>query len=110
MQVDGRGVLQSLDLLADPLDDPRMAVADRHRDDAAEEVEIPPPGLVEEPLHRPLHDHHRIPVVGQQRRREELATHREDLLAGGPLVGTGAMSGGRHHRIGVFIVQVRTPS
>ena len=51
MEIDRRRVLQLARLLADLLDDLRMAVADADRDDAGKGVEIPPAGLVPHVLH-----------------------------------------------------------
>lgn len=94
VQIDRSGVLQQLVLLAHRRDHARMAMANADRDDAGERVQIALALLVEQILHRTLHDHQRIPVHGDQGRRQILASQRQHLV----LAGTGV--GRRRDRVG----------
>ena len=73
VQVDGGRVLQLADLLADALDDLRMAVPDADGDDSGEGIEIPLARFVVHILHVAFDDQQRVFVVGHQARREVLA-------------------------------------
>ena len=95
MQVDRRRVLEPADLLAHFLDDLRMAVADRDRDDPGEGVEVLLAGLVPEVLHVAFDDQQGLAIVRDQAGREVLAAHRQHLVARRAVVGSGRVRRGR---------------
>src|ERR671912_2168373 len=66
MEVDRRGMLECGCLGLDAANNLRVAVAAGYRDDAGKQVEIPPPGLVEQVLHLPFDDHQRFAVQSEQ--------------------------------------------
>ena len=87
VQIDRRRVLQLADLLANFLDDLRMAMADGDRDDAGEGVEILLARLVPHVLHVAFDDQQRIAVVRDQAGRQILLPQGEDFLFAGAVVG-----------------------
>ena len=98
MQINGRRVLQLADLLADFFHNIRMAMADRDGDDAGEAVEIALALLVPQVLHVPFDDQQRIPVIGDQPRRQILLAQRDDLLLRRPGILFGLMVADRQLR------------
>ena len=87
MQVDRGRVLQGLELLDRRAGDLGMAVADADGDDAGEAIQITPPRLVVEILHRAFDDHDGVLVVGDQRRGQMLPAQAQGVCMGRAVVG-----------------------
>src|SRR5216683_2520828 len=79
--IERRGVLQAVHLRLDLGGDFRVAVADRNREDAAEEIEITPAFEVPEILHLAVVGHQGLLVEIGDRGPEELFVLANDLLA-----------------------------
>mmetsp|Transcript_26074 Transcript_26074/g.83188 ORF Transcript_26074/g.83188 Transcript_26074/m.83188 type:complete len:221 (-) Transcript_26074:8-670(-) len=98
VEVDGGRVLQELVLLHHGVHHLWMAVTDANGDDSRERVEVALAGVIEEVLHLALHDCERLLVEVEHSWVEELRSHFEDLLRGGPRVGHGDVVKSGHLR------------
>jgi hypothetical protein len=98
MQVDGRGVLDGVELRLDPLDELRVRVAAGHRHDPREHVQIAPSRLVVEVLHEAFHDHQGLAIVQERAGMAVLPPQREHLLLRGTAVRARSVIARRHDR------------
>src|SRR5262249_55933557 len=98
VQIDRGRMLKPPDLLANARDDFGMTMSDRNGDNPGECVEVLLAGLVPEVLHVAFDDQERLLIIREQARAQVLTAQRENLVAGGPLIGGRRVRRGRRRK------------